>query len=259
MNNSLARLSYKRAFLIISDLVGIVLCLYVARWIRYEDKNTTFLLSWEFFGFFATVALVLLLFDLYKRDRSLLALHRYGRLFAAISALVPAVSLYLFVFPRADIFGRGIIGLFFIGFSLWIFSLRFLIHMLLQRKTLSSRWLVLGHCPKFLPALEEVEAEARHYGIHLSHSEDFCEESARRWDGFIICDESLIPKDIMGAVMNRRLVGKRVYRLGDFYESLWPKVSLHCLEDGWFTFSQGFRLLHDRLALKIKRFIDICL
>ena len=260
MNNPLARLSYKQALLVASDLGGIALCLYAARWIRYGDKSLTFFLSWDFVGFFATVVFILSLFDLYKRDRNFLALHRYGRLFVAIATLVPAVSLYLFAFPQADIFGRGVVGIFFIGFSLWIFCLRFLIGILLRRQNIPSRWLVLGHSPKFLPVLEEIEEEARHYGIHFSRPENFNEDiRSHKWDGFIICDEPSLSKDVMGAMMNHRLAGKRVYKIGDFYESLWPKVSLSCLEDGWFTFSRGFRLLHDRFALRLKRSTDIAL
>jgi len=59
--------------------------------------------------------------------------------------------------------------------------------------------------------------------------------------------------------MHARLKGVRVYELGDFYEYAWGKVPIYNLRDRWFAHAEGFDLIHQDIALKTKRVIDILL
>ena len=263
VNNPLSRLSYAQVFLMVSDSVGIILSFYASLHLRHGRANFDFLYSLSFAGFLATIAFVFFLFDLYKKSRSLFGLHYYGRPFVAVAALIPATALYLFAYPPTEgsLFGRGILGLFFAAFYLWVFCSRFLARIIFHRPSEPSDWLILGQSSQFQSILAEIKEEGRHYGMSFSPAEGSAPEALglQKWSGVIVCDESSLSQEAMRSIMDYRLSGKKVYRLGDFYETLWPRVSLACLKDGWFTFSGGFSLLHNRLAVKLKRICDILL
>jgi exopolysaccharide biosynthesis polyprenyl glycosylphosphotransferase len=58
-------------------------------------------------------------------------------------------------------------------------------------------------------------------------------------------------------LMQLRLQGVPVYRLPDFYETLWFKLPARLLHDDWFMFSTGFNLLPGAINFRIKRLTDV--
>ena len=268
------------AYLLFSwDTLGIALSFLAARWLREGREDILFLKQGEFLGLGVVILCVFALFDLYKTNGDLLIRGPGARrLFGALLALVPAISLYAMMLPpegRGVLFGRGILAIFLGLFALWSLLSRFLSHRYFHKKKAPSQWLVIddGHRRQHL--LKQWE-RGRHFGMDfffvggkeeqeygprdLGHSGHIVEAiGSRPWDGLIVCDGTPLEKEVARTIMNYRLSGKFVCRLSDFYESLWSKVPHFFIQDQWFMFSSGFHLLHNKLLLKLKRLVDIVL
>ena len=253
-----------RQFLsIILDLANTVFIFYIAQWIRFGENNLLFLQSWKFIGFLATVVFILYLLDPYKIDGGFFGLNHYVRLFFAITAIIPIVSLYIYIsLPlESSIFGRGILGIFFIAFYVWNFFLRVLIRTIFCNK---SEWLLIGDSSQFYSIQEDIKKQSHSYNVKISSVEGDDESiltaiQSQNWTGLIICNETSLSEDLVKAIMHYRLAGKFVCKVSDFYEFLLTKIPLVCLKNQWFIFANGFHLSHSNLSLKLKRIFDIIL
>ncbi len=79
------------------------------------------------------------------------------------------------------------------------------------------------------------------------------------WNGIVMGFNPFLPEKLVQGLMKARIHGYRVMDLSDFYEHVWEKVPVLHLKDGWFVFSQGFSILHNRIGLEIKLLIDFFL
>jgi lipopolysaccharide/colanic/teichoic acid biosynthesis glycosyltransferase len=79
------------------------------------------------------------------------------------------------------------------------------------------------------------------------------------WSGCLVTDARDLSQDLMSQLMTLRLCGTRIVDMVDFYEETWYKVPVMNLAQSWFALSQGFRLLHHPIGLRIKRAADIIL
>jgi len=75
--------------------------------------------------------------------------------------------------------------------------------------------------------------------------------------GIIVSDQDKLTESQLSHLMYLRLQGTSIYGLLDFYEAFFYKLPSKLLSDSWFVSSSGYRLIGDRVSLKIKRMIDV--
>lgn len=149
-----------------------------------------------------------------------------------------------------------------------------------QSKVEGSPWLILGggdHAIKFaqmllahkpsqelviltenphnisdISNLEETETQIT-YGGSLSDLSNWVQQS---WSGVVVGTQTGLSERQVQTLMQLRLKGIPVYRLPDIWETLYHKLPPSLLEDEWFTFSKGFRLVSSNTNQKIKRSTD---
>ena len=81
--------------------------------------------------------------------------------------------------------------------------------------------------------------------------------SSQPWSGVLIADSSQeLSQSIVRDLMEMRLKGTYVYSLADYCEQFWHKIPPACIEDDWFAFSSGFRILHNPVNAKLKDAFD---
>jgi exopolysaccharide biosynthesis polyprenyl glycosylphosphotransferase len=79
------------------------------------------------------------------------------------------------------------------------------------------------------------------------------------WSGVLISNKTELSDSQGRQLMQFRLQGVPVYRLPDFYETLWFKLPARLLHDDWFMFSAGFNLLPGAISFRFKRLTDVLL
>ena len=75
--------------------------------------------------------------------------------------------------------------------------------------------------------------------------------------GIIVDDKMLKENEVVTRLMHMRLRGVHIFSAHDFFEMAWLKVPIFHVKNNWFVTERGFLLLHNPIALKIKRFLDI--
>ncbi|MEO0337500.1 MAG: exopolysaccharide biosynthesis polyprenyl glycosylphosphotransferase, partial [Pseudomonadota bacterium] len=68
-----------------------------------------------------------------------------------------------------------------------------------------------------------------------------------------------LPGEMTEKLLSARINGTRIYDLTDFYSEIWQKVPVLFLNRSWLVMTEGFRLLHNPIGLRIKRVMDILL
>jgi exopolysaccharide biosynthesis polyprenyl glycosylphosphotransferase len=76
----------------------------------------------------------------------------------------------------------------------------------------------------------------------------------------VLVDPHISPSEkLIQELMELRLRGVCIYSLPDFFERFRMKVPPASLQDDWFAFSSGFKLLHSSSYAKVKRLGDVLL
>lgn len=140
-----------------------------------------------------------------------------------------------------------------------------------------TRWLILGagtSAIKFvqnllrlnplgkLVVLAEVGQDTTQVDSHLNcvgNFNDLSNYSQEAWSGVVVASDIRFSEPQIQLLMEMRLRGIPVYRLPDFYESIWYKIPSSLLQDKWLAFSAGFNLMPGYFSMKLKRIADLML
>jgi exopolysaccharide biosynthesis polyprenyl glycosylphosphotransferase len=75
--------------------------------------------------------------------------------------------------------------------------------------------------------------------------------------GVIVTSLEQVPDQLVARLMDIRIHGTRIYRLSDFYEQYLSRVPIFHLSPQWLTTAHGFELIHNRIGLRFKRYVDV--
>jgi len=212
-----------------------------------------------FFSYFS-----LYIFDLYEPRGWRKSISSPLRIFLAYlaSLLLVFAWLYLFAEPGTEVFGRGVLLGSLTLFSVLTFGYRRAMQSFLKREVEKNRFLLISDGPtRDSFQTEFTRKESGGYVEHLStdtlsENPTLIDSKLREKWSAVVVDGSL-PKPLVRRLMQYRLAGVRILSVPDFYEVFWAKIPVNCLDEGWFTFTEGFGLLHNRVNARIKRVVDI--
>ena len=163
-------------------------------------------------------------------------------------------------------------------FTIWAIMLRVLVVKWLHSEARQTRWLILGADASAikwiqnllalnplgkLVVLAELGGDTTHlidgYFNCAGNLNDLPKWSREPWSGVVVASDIHFSESQIQNLMEIRLRGIPVYRLPDFYETLWYKLPSSLLQDEWFAFSTGFNLMPGNFSLKLKRVTDLIL
>lgn len=262
---------YEKVALLLADALGVCLLLPLARWARLGDPGLASLADRHFPGLALAVLLVFYVLDLYTTRSRIFGLGLPARTLVAVLALVPALTLYVYLFAASsfrDVFlGRGVLALFLSGLLPWCLLSRSLVRTAL-RAGRDSRWLVVGGGGAGAGDFRDGLRESPPHGMAFRFVEDGTEDAAAAlaeggWDGIAIDDaggaDGAGDGGPAGSAARLALSGTRVLALGDLYESLWGKVPPGSLGSRSTVLSVNRSLLRGRPVLRVKRAADVAL
>jgi exopolysaccharide biosynthesis polyprenyl glycosylphosphotransferase len=268
-------------FLMVGDIFGLFVTLGISSYWTLDHPFTGFDLFVG--GFILLVLTGMYLLDTYHPDKEISALQAPTRIL--ISSLIVAVitSLLIHLSGNWEQNAVGLRGILLVNlgiFTIWAVILRLWAFNWWRSQSLRGRWLMLGvsnHAIKFaqmflaqnpfgqlviltetgehIPELTEMESQLSYEG---------CFNDLSSWthdplSGVVVGTKIGLSDEHLQSLMQLRLKGIPVYRLPDIWETLCYKVPSSLLEDDWFAFSNGFKLVFCSTSLKIKRLTDIVL
>jgi len=263
--------------LLYADILGLVVCFYGAMWLRLGQALDWFNPLSYLFGFL--VLLTLYLADTYKPDKQIAGLRAPYRIVVSslFIAVFSAALIYIFgIWQKNPLLWRSILLPSLALFTPLAVISRIIAASYIRSRAEYTRWLVLGtgdSVKKFAEDFQEknflgrlvILAEDSNEANQLQENKIQCPGTikdlslwtSQSWDGILIGSETQLSDALQQTLMDIRLQGTPVYKLSDFYETLWYKLPSSLLKDTWFVFSGGFNLVSSRVSLKFKRFIDI--
>ncbi|MGV0027886.1 exopolysaccharide biosynthesis polyprenyl glycosylphosphotransferase [Phormidesmis priestleyi] len=265
--------------LLAGDILGLGVALSSALWLRFGHISELHPLFYAI-GLFVLTGLYLV--DAYRPELQIQGVWVSLRIVISnlTIALVSSAFIYLSGMWAHSLLGRGVLlpglGL----FTGWAICSRWIAIAWFQSQSQSDRWLVLGteeqtqrfvqDFSKLNPFGELVFTESSDLKIldSLNRSKEFSDlfeipargrltQRSQFWSGIIISNRNKLIDSQIRRLMHLRLKGTSIYGLLEFYEAFFYKLPTQLLNDSWFVSSSGYRLISDRVTLKIKRLIDI--
>jgi len=260
--------------LLLADLVGLILAFNLANWLRLGSPLG---LPFDILLPIAVLVLTLYVLDCYSVQTHVAGMPAAPRTLVAVllGAIVTAAAIYasgLWGSGNSTV-GRGVLPVAYLIFAVWAPIWRHGASRYQRQQTGKARWLVAGTGEKALRLYQDFqkansEAElsflsdlsSKHDGAlpaAVGTLEDLDTVLKQDWSGIIVAPLSPLSEGLIQKLMKARFSGLRVYDLADFYEQRWFKVPVMHTQRGWLLFAHGFDLLHNALALRLKRLIDI--
>mgnify|MGYP002779366970 CR=1 FL=1 len=263
--------------LLIGDILGFIVCLKLAVWLRFGEPVDWFnptvygLVLFTLAGFY--------LADTYKPDTQIAGLRAPARILVCnvIVGIVSAALIYLSGGLRENpLLWRSVLLPSLALFTPWAILLRMIAASWMRAHVKQSRWLVIGTNNNTNTFVEDFLAKTPLGRMvvlseDLKNCPDFIQSSvncvgciselpswiSQPWSGVLVGNKLELSDDQVRQLMQMRLKGVPVYKFPDFYESLWYKLPSSFLQDNWFAYSSGFNLIQGRIDSKIKRVFDI--
>lgn len=263
--------------LLIGDILGFIVCLKLAVWLRFGEPVDWFnptvygLVLFTLAGFY--------LADTYKPDTQIAGLRAPARILVCniIVGVISAALIYLSgVWRENPLSWRSVLIPSLALFTLLAISLRMMAVGWMRAHVQQSRWLILGANENTNEFVEDFQTKTplgrlvvltedlkkcqspTYKNVHCVGSiSDLPSWVSQPWSGVLVGNKLELSDDQVRQLMQTRLKGVPVYKLPDFYESLWNKLPSSLLHDNWFAYSVGFNLVQGRIDSKIKRVFDI--
>ena len=250
--------------ILLSDIVGLVVCFNLAHYLRVNylvDSQLTLV-------FLITITLVCLYtFNSYTVEAPNKALRVVSRtILASLIALLVAILTSFLIGRDAfiPIFGRTILFAAFGLFVIWGSLFRYGITRFSKIKS-QNNWLFMGN-KTIADQLAEDFTKHKHSGdltVQIYNSNKVNAENSRlldyAWNGIIIDSLNSLPQSISAELLQQRLSGKRIFSLTEFYSKQWTKVPIFHIGQQWLLDVEGFSLLEDSVNYKLKRIFDFLL
>ncbi len=265
--------------LLLGDILGLFICLAIAHWLRLGEPLDV--LDPLVCGFALLVLTGLYLADAYHPETQIAGLRAPYRILLGmvLVAFFTSALIYLFgAWGNYTLAGRGILLPSLAIFTIWALMLRLMAVKWLRSHARQSNWLILGADENAIQFAQKllalnpfgrlfVLAEPGHDTNQIADSRinyfgtlnDLSAWNQKSLSAIILASQIPFSESQVQQLMQMRLQGIPIYKLPDFYESLWYKIPSSILQDKWVTFSAGFNLMSSDFSMRMKRFGDIIL
>lgn len=264
------------------DALGIAILFNLSHWVIAGDLAPNLLLTWKLSLILGLTFLYFYLMDLYTFDSPFGQLGMLERSFIAIVLTGISVALLVYIIGPDFIggfVGRGVLAASLLMVWIWSLSFRYIANLWFAEQRSQIHWLVIvdDNPSQFLQdfrkdfhaetvllltkdgRLPELSEPLVGANTRLAGSWDSFDEVIRTTpvSGVIVTSLERVPNELVDRLMNIRIHGTRIYRLSDFYEQYLSRVPIFHLSQQWLTTAHGFELIHNRIGLRFKRYVDV--
>jgi exopolysaccharide biosynthesis polyprenyl glycosylphosphotransferase len=262
--------------LLLSDFLGIVLCIQISTQLRLGKFALVYDLPFLVFSMF--VILGLYLGDTYRPDSQFGGFRAPARILIAnllVGSVTAAIAYLLGLWGKAIVPGRSIWLPSLLFFTLWAVLTRLWSAKWIRRYIHQRRWLLLetnseeemSWTKSFLsqPSIGEftILKSTSISSLQTSSSQSLFEglpsHLRKSWTGIIVSEHTELSDTDTRLLMQARLQGLQVMSPQDFHENFQFKIPAETLKDSWFLISAGFNLFRSRVSWKLKRVFDLVL
>ncbi|MFT7246594.1 MAG: exopolysaccharide biosynthesis polyprenyl glycosylphosphotransferase, partial [Candidatus Azotimanducaceae bacterium] len=274
--------NFTMLLLVSIDALGIAILFNLSHWMIAGDLAPDLLLTWKLSLILGLTFLYFYLMDLYTFDSPFGQLGMLERSFIAIVLTGISVALLVYIIGPGFIggfVGRGVLAASLLMVWIWSLSFRYIANLWFVEQRSQIHWLVIvdDNPSQFLQdfrkdfqaetvllltkdgQLPELSEPLVGANTQLAGSWDNFDEviSTTPVSGVIVTSLERVPNELVDRLMNIRIHGTRIYRLSDFYEQYLSRVPIFHLSQQWLTTAHGFELIHNRLGLRFKRYVDV--
>jgi exopolysaccharide biosynthesis polyprenyl glycosylphosphotransferase len=274
--------NFTMLLLVSIDAMGIAILFNLSHWMIAGDLAPDLLLTWKLSLILGLTFLYFYLMDLYTFDSPFGQLGMLERSFIAIVLTGISVALLVYIIGPGFIggfVGRGVLAASLLMVWIWSLSFRYIANLWFVEQRSQIHWLVIvdDNPSQFLQdfrkdfqaetvllltkdgQLPELSEPLVGANTQLAGSWDNFDEviSTTPVSGVIVTSLERVPNELVDRLMNIRIHGTRIYRLSDFYEQYLSRVPIFHLSQQWLTTAHGFELIHNRLGLRFKRYVDV--
>jgi exopolysaccharide biosynthesis polyprenyl glycosylphosphotransferase len=272
-------------FILLADLAGVALSLYLAYSIRMGAFPGSGINWYQSLSWIVPILLAsLYIFDLYTLEKHVSGLRTPGRFLVATACagLIIFSAGYLGFEKRSDVFGRGVVAGALVGFAVWGAVVRFCVARWVHVQSEKVRWLVIcgsDLVPAFWADREKADSQGSYsflidrnlqndssklndsqgYSRVIGTWDDVEKWLTDYWTGLIIDSRSHLSASLEEKILSLRFRGVLVYELSDFYEEMWMKVPVFFIQNRWLILAGGFGIVHNLIGQRLKRLVDILL
>lgn len=266
--------------LVAIDCVGILIIFNLNHWLITDAVATDLLLTWKLSLILGMTFLYFYLMDLYTFDSPFGQLGMLERSFIAIVLTGISVALLVYVIGPNFIggfVGRGVLATSLLMVWLWSLGFRYLANLWFVEQRSQIQWLVIidDDPTQFLSDFrkdfsaetvllltkdgELPESVRTGHNTHLTGAWSDLDQVMAKTpvSGVIVTSLEQVPEQLVAELMEIRIHGTRIYRLSDFYEQYLSRVPIFHLSPQWLTTAHGFELIHNRIGLRFKRYVDV--
>lgn len=169
-------------------------------------------------------------------------------------------------------FGRGVLPVATVFCGLATTAIRYLVNRIYHLQEKGQELLYLGYSPSAKSFLKELKNHSEVRSVTVATQESIPEESSRisvsrepikallqktHWQLVIVDPLFQASTEDTENLVDLRLTGTPVVTVADFYEKFWFMIPVTGIDSNWFLRSQGFSVLNNSIAQRVKRLIDI--
>ena len=253
-----------KVFLLLGDVAGLLLIFNLVHMVRMGVPIK--LGSGPIWGIVLITVVTLYIMDVYRTEmpitRARLPLQTF--LAVPVAAVLTALFVYfLGIESFISIFGRGVMPIAFLLFSLWAASLRWLLTRLHLKYGDKLTWLLLMDTELASQLQEDLGGNDVGYPqyVDVYNPQEVVAHFPENLEvdkyGLVVGDISQLDDTIIQKISGLRFRGMRVYSYSAFYERYWSRIPALHLSKTWFLQASGFDRISDKVGLRFQRVIDV--
>lgn len=247
----------RKSALLCADILALCLSFYIAASLRFNYKLS--LLNPEFFYLGLTIIACIFIGNGYSYSNLARAPKLpFRTFFIVLASTIPStLIIYALGVERFNfLFGRGIFPVAIILMGLLSVITRAVINLYLFKDKSGPRNVAILGDTRCHDWLDDSLSKAQ-LNINCQYYQQLSEIKSDNIAALVITPNHRPDKEEQKALIKRRLTGTPVFSLLDFIENFLFLIPVTEINDSWFIRTTGFTMLHNSVALRIKRVTDI--
>ncbi len=255
-----------KLFLLLTDVVGLLLIFNVVHMLRMDASIR--INNGPIWAIVLITVVTLYIMDVYRTEMPITRARLPLQTFLAVP--VAAVLTALFVYALGvdsflSIFGRGVMPIAFLLFSLWAASFRWLLTYANQHYGDKLHWFLLMEPQMAGQLQQDLDSKSASPSTVVDmESESVALQSlpvdlSARKHGIIVSETLVLDDELVRRISDFRFRGMKVLSYSAFYERYWSRIPAAHLSNTWFLQASGFDRINDYVGLRLQRVVDVLL
>ncbi|MEE9448197.1 MAG: sugar transferase [Arenicellales bacterium] len=255
-----------KVVLLCLDILGLVLAFNVAHLTRMDARIDV--INGPVWAIVLITVVTLYIMDVYRTEAPITRARLPLQTFLAVP--VAGVLTALFVYALGidsfmSIFGRGVMPIAFLLFSLWAAGFRWLLTYISQRYGDKLHWMLLMSAEMAEQIQDDLGDKRAGSSQHIEIQDAASAMAAfplglnPQEHGIVVSEFNALDTALVKRISDFRFKGMKVLSYSAFYQRYWSRIPVKHLHQGWFLQASGFDRIYDQVGLRFQRVVDVLL